>query len=59
MVFAHMNRKLGVFAAACTLALGLFGGVASAQPAEYEIYPDENGSNCLLYNLTLPTTPYV
>ena len=44
MVFAHMNRKLGVFAAACTLALGLFGGVASAQPAEYEIYPDENGS---------------
>lgn len=44
MVFAHMSRKLGVFAAACTLALGLFGGVASAQPAEYEIYPDENGS---------------
>ena len=42
MVFAHMNRKLGVFAAACTLALGLFGGVASAQPWEYEIYPDEN-----------------
>ena len=44
MVFAHMNRKLGVFAAACTLALGLFGGVASAQPWEYEIYPDEDGS---------------
>ncbi|MDD6768931.1 MAG: hypothetical protein PUD82_06045 [Coriobacteriaceae bacterium] len=37
-----MSRKLGVFAAACTLALGLFGGVASAQPWEYEIYPDEN-----------------
>ena len=44
MVFAHMSRKLGVFAASCTLALGLFGGVASAQPWEYEIYPDEDGS---------------
>lgn len=42
MLFAHMSRKLGVFAAACTLALGLFGGVASAQTGEYEIYPDEN-----------------
>ena len=44
MVFAHMSRKLGVFAASCTLALGLFGGVASAQPAELEIYPDADGA---------------
>lgn len=44
MVFAHMSRKLGVFAAACTLAFGLFGGVASAQPAELEIYPDADGA---------------
>lgn len=44
MVIASMGRKLGLFAAACALGLGLATGAAAQQALAVELYPDADGA---------------
>ena len=44
MVIASMGRKLGLFAAACALGLGLAAGAAAQQALAIDLHQDANGA---------------